>query len=194
MSHRSSWYTGLGARPAIQRQEGVPYRRHPWALRRELVENIRRVEVVLQRLGSSLHWFDALQGYRAQFSAATMARRFGVTGVMSAAPTGGAGVKGTLPPEAFQNLRDLDLSFQRIHNYNPADHMTEGVVRLVYGRQRSKGVTSEEVEIFLRRERFHERTPREQKDLIRRVIAMVGETKRATVYRVRARMLGQAAK
>lgn len=117
MSRKSKGHTGLGARPALQGQEGMPTRRHPRALRRELMENIRRVEAALELLGSPLDWFDALQSYRARrlpMSAATMALRFGVTG----GP----------PQKAFPYLRDLDLSFQRIHNYDPAEYRTPGSI------------------------------------------------------------------
>lgn len=150
-------------------------------MRRELVSCITRLECALDILGLRLTWFEALQQYRAQ-------RRL-ETPLKPAMLAAAYGVSGLLPSGVCAYARDLDLAFNRIHSYDPPENLTQGVVGLVHARKRSKGDTAVEVERLLVKERFANRTEAEQARLIKQAIQMVGQSKRSTVYNVRARIL-----
>ena len=187
MSNRpaASPWDGLGAanvRPAAR--VSVAYRRHPPALRREVLTAIQRLEFALAICELPIDWLAALQQYRAH-------RRY-QTHPTAANVAAAYGVRGPLPIGVRNVARDLDLAFQRIHTYDPTEHMTQGVVSLVYARKRSKGDTAVLVERFLVRERFVYRSETEQKALTKRAIQMVPPSKRSTVYNVRARLLENA--
>lgn len=135
----ASPFDGLGARREQAKKTGPKhqYRRHPLALRRDVLDCITKLECALEIAELNMGWFDALQRYRAH-------RR--LPGRPSGAQIVAAyGVVGLLPKGVRTYARDLDMAFQRIHSYKPDEHLTKGVISLVHSRKRAKSDGAEQV-------------------------------------------------
>jgi hypothetical protein len=145
--------------------------RYPRAYRLELVECITRLEVALELMGLSMTWVDALQKYRsgrrlpANPSPSQVAATFGVSGL--------------LPSIVQEKARDLDKAFQRMHRYDPRDHVSRDLISLIQSRNashrrpKSKGRREEklnEIEKWLARNDYAHSS--DKNDLVARAAAI----------------------
>lgn len=171
----ASPFDGLGLRDAgaLRPKAKYGYRRAPLALRRELLDCITRLERALEIAQLPQTWFDALQQYRGH-------RRLPVR--LSAAQFVAVhGVRGELPLGVRTYARDLDSAFQRIHSYDPREHLTKGVISIVHSRKRSESDGAEHVRKLFEGERDWPPSPTRKRQLFERAKAIAP---RSTVYSV----------
>ena len=156
------------------------YRRHPLALRRELNDCIIRLERALEIVELPLDWFDALQQYRTQrrLPARPSASQMAVA----------LGVRETLPPGVCTSACDLDMAFQRIHTYDPREHLTKGVVSLVHSRKRAKSDGAEQLRKLFEAEREWPLTSARKRQLLAQAKVLAPTS---TVYAVFKRVEGE---
>jgi hypothetical protein len=77
------------------------------------------------------------------------------------------------------------MAFRRVHDYDPADNLTSGVISLVHSRKRSKSDGAEQVRKLLEQRQYWSRSDIEQRQIMALALELAP---RSTVYEVRKRI------
>lgn len=108
--------------PKVKR---IPYRRYPVALRRSILERIKFLEACLAYENLETDWLEILNEYRSNRVGGITNPRYIIKMNQD-------------HPGLLELVAALDEAFFNLHNYRPEDHLSEGIYRLVQGKNANK--------------------------------------------------------
>lgn len=166
-------FDGLGALDGGREQRSTSGKpsahKYPVARTKLVLEAADDLELVLGIHGFTEGWREVLDGYRA------------------------AVVSGITNPHFYLRYQGcwaeimlLVTALRNRENYDAADHMTSGVIRLVHSRKRAKSDGAEQVRKLFGKERYWSRPRDEQKVIMGRALKLAPKS---TVYAIRAELL-----